>query len=902
MTLRPDLESKKQSEKHLEALSSSPSFLSGLLGISLSDPDASVRQVSAVYFRRHLEKSWNSKGFVKQEILECLPQVLLQAPEETEKQLLLVLEYVLHQEETSMWGPVLAAYVAYIHDKSERTILTGLKIANRISVVFVDGYKTEEVLKKFLDETGQKIVSIAARGIEEKKYEISSLALKILAHTATGYIIPQVFHDPGFLETVAAAAEAGMRPESGHPSLIKWSFSLLNRLLKKTRKKTEIFRTLQQREILATFYARSANMLRICQVEQGLDKIQLECFEMLRNIVRVPQGFAGLKADVQPIVVQFILPAVSFNEEISELWNDSQISFLRNIESGYYYTSSSAASNLFIELLKGCSNDPEIILRVSNALLSAAAEYQTSPTEEKASLRYGVLVLVQKGMRHLYKQPGFCELVLTDLRASSPFLQYIAFSTFQTMCYYRNIPEGAVESFLAAVQSPHIAVVTSAVLCLSSFLEDPTVKRRLAGNVTDFLRLILDLSNKVQIDPLSTALEDVILLCKQESLSVAPGIAQALSNSVLQLLQEEEAEEEEAENEDRFSVIDGYIRTVVTLIDSLEMSPETILSVMGLIKPMIFAAIEKHTDLMPDIFPILISASYALKSVNGMMDILAAILRVDPEELSVYTIELSGVLDNYITYGKEQILEYLGPILDMLAQLAERTELGYDHPYVCRVLESIILNLTNLLGESLPLVLQRIFEAALGRKEAFDSPTVCVAAVEVALGALVLARDPALQLLRERKEVEYVLETVTKNQKHFARVHDLKLLLLFSGFQLMSEPEKLPLEFRPDFLLDIFYSSLKRLPDALEHRASLLATDGAYTENDQDNDDDSYYDRDYLEEDPSFETPLDTIEPFQFAASVLANSHGVISGIWPSVPENIKQEIGKILQAGQPAR
>ncbi|OAG29301.1 hypothetical protein NEDG_01374 [Nematocida displodere] len=885
MTLQPDIEMKKKGEKHLETLSSAPGYLFALLQLSGSDEDPSVRMVTAVYFRRYLEKSWSTEDFPKDYLIEHFPSFLLAATKESERQLYSALEFILKQEDAEKWAPIIMAFERLIRADEPSSITTGLKIGNKLTVGFIDGYRSEKVFETFLDGSGIVVAEIGAKAIESRNFEVASLALKILSHASESYIVPNVFKQPVFIQNVVTLAALGSDPASGHTSLIKWSLVVVNNLMKKTRKKKEAphFDCLTREPMLSAMYSRAIALLRICRERDDpqTTKIEKEALTYLKCLTYKKEGWAVIKRDSPLIISHFIIPALSFNEELESIWEDSQIEFMRHQEARYTHSPDTVASELFFEMCKNSKDEPETLSMFANLILSTTAAYSVAPSEETAKGCYGGLALFKTAAKYLKNVETVLTTVVSYLNAPHAIVKYMAFSTVQHFSYYKKLPEVVLDLFLPALESPDIAVVVEAILCLPQLLEVDAHKKKLKMHIPAFLKMILELSNKVQIEALATALEDVIVLCQEEALGIAPAIAEAISTSVLQLLQEGDGEEQP---EEKYGVIDGYIRTIVTLIESLESSPESILAIVRATKPMVITIASTYTDFIIDVFPIVIATSYALKNVDSMYDILEAILKLSPEDLVVYASEVSGVLDNFITYGKEGILAYLGTILQMVGGMLEGYTSDYDHPYICRVLESIILNTSTMLGDKLPELLRTVISMALKNKDTFEMPSAIVAAIEIVLNAFIVSPATTLVIVREMGEMHYVVKGLSAHYKRFERVHDLKLLLLFSGVVLSQGAASTPEELSPELVVTLFHYALTRFPEALAYRESLKSGDAEY--------DEEYYDREYLDEDPSFETPLDAIDPYEYAQTVCSFQPGtLISSVWGNLSEDMRAQI-----------
>lgn len=893
MTLHPELEKKKEAEKRMEELSKAPGFLQDLLSISTEESDASIKLVCSVYFRRYLERFWDTQGFSKEQMIEIFPSLLLNCSKETEKQMLLAFCFIIKTESVEAWGSLINASERLICSNAEASVRVGLLMMNKIAITFVEGYKCEKVFEHLLDRSGETILHLASQALTFKRYSIASLALKVLMHSSEGYIIPLVFMDPGFVRNCIAAAGigAGKIREINTPgvnreecmTLCKWALALLNNMLRKATKKKafESFSLFEDSSLLQGIYQETKNILAWAATQEDAQKLERNALMILKQIIQKDSGWAQIDSECEMLVSSFLLPAVIFSDELADLWEDGQIEFLRQQETQYIHCAATIVGDIFFEMCKKKKDRPESLMQLMSAVVREINSYSSNPTEETARMRYGGLYLIRTAAKYISSNDAVYGIVLNDLRAPHSIVRYMAFSTLQNFGHYREAPVSVLEPFMAGVDASDVAIVVESVMCLPQLLEVPALKKALTPNIPLFIQLILNLSNTVQIEALSSTLESLIMICPDETVQIAPGIASAVSQSVVQLLKEDIGDE--TQMDERYEVLDGYVRTIVNLIESLERTPEVALSVLHSVKPMLIEVAQKYQEFFFDTLAIIVSITYTLKNVDEMYDLLEEMLKLPHDDLLMYAREVSNVFDNYITYGKQGILKYLEQIVHILKCMVEGYTSEYDFPYVCRVLESIVLNLHSLLGSGMPAVMRTVITVALSNKEALKIESGVVAAAEVIMCAAVMEPGVGVSLIVEMGIAGFLVKVLSKTYKNFGRVHDLKLLLLFSGTLLSLPQGSLPEEVPSAFLITLMHYALVSLPDAELHRETLKKGEDYHEE---------YSEEEYMDEDPTFESPLDSVDPYAYASAVLSSQKGrVISHIWEQTPETMRVEI-----------
>ncbi|KAI5166146.1 hypothetical protein NEIG_01319 [Nematocida sp. ERTm5] len=897
MTTEPNINAQKKAEKTIEELSRTEGFLTGLLHLSSKDEDPSVRLLSALYFRRYLEKFWKLDGFDKATIIKEFPFILLSASKEGEKQLIVTLHFILKEEEVEQWGPIIKKVEEFIKSNDQAVIMVGLKMLNKIIISFIEEYKTEKHFETILDNLGGDIMNIIVAAIKEGNHVMAAFGMKILGHSCESYLLPNVFKDPMFVQTLLSVIEMNINTLYEHPSAIKWSFMVLTGLLKKIKKKKEApaFELFARKDVLVLLYKKAINILSLYTRTGASPKIEALSFELIKNIINKDVGWQAVKKDTPMITTQFILPAVSFTKDLEESWESSQIDFMRENEARYIKNASSMASELFLEIVKKTSQSPDEMRYIIGAIINEISSYTLSPTSENIRLRYGGLTLFKIAGKYIHANNDMFNIVLNDIKAPQSIIQYIAFSTLQYLSYYRTVPVSVLEPFLAAVRSKDIGVVVESVLCLPQLLTIPEIHTHLKGTIPGFIKLLLDLSNKIQIEALSTALEDVIMQCTEEALEIAPAISEAICNSIIQLLKQGAEEEEDDAPEERYEVIDGYVRTLITLIESLDKSPDSIRAMMVSIKTMIIVIGTNYQEFFPDIFSLLVVSSYALKCVDGMYEILELILKMPIDDLAIYLNELSSVLDNFITYGKEHMIKYIEPIFRILNEMMQDVITEYDFPYLCRIIESILLNMSQAMGDKLGGFIKAAISLVLSDKEMLTSNGSLISAVEIVLCSVILMPGGTLGLLQETNELAFIMSSLEATYKKFERVHDLKLLLLFTGILFSQAEGSLPPQISVPTIMKIFIYVIEVFPKALSRREALKNQE---EEEDYNIDTDSEYgEGQYFDEDPSFETPLDAINPFEYARNICSLGQGtVIAAAWRNLSESDRQTIISLIQ------
>lgn len=873
-TLRPNLEEKREGEKVLDQMSVEAGFLETLLQMALAEADPPLRTVASIYFRRYLEKFWKKSSFNKEAYMYHLPQYIATAPEDSQRQLLSTLKYILDTESTETWTHVTRASSDFIRSEDPKKVEAGLKIINLTLKVLCAGFKSDEVIEGFFDHTGLVLLDLLKRSLIGGKTDLGAYILKIFAKSIENYVIPNAFKDFTMFREVLGISISALSISGSNWSLIKWSLFYCITALKKASKKKyfddqQIALFVQRTEVYLPIYQRLIELLtyHVKNPYEVPDKVVRHAYLLMCTVTESKVGWEVFKNDISIFTSTFILPMAVFTELEEELWNDNPINFIKEKNNNYLDDTFSSAANLFYEITRKRKECPEIIKEAYNVLILSMIDFINDPSEEKAKVKYGALGLIGATCKHMDAAPSFLDVyVIPDLNSPYPFLRYRAFTTLQSFGDREELREDLLNPVLLGIQSPSVPIKVEALLTLPYLLTIPSVRQTVTPSLPEIINILLTLTNRIQIEMLSNTLEDIIRICDKETVEMAPSIANAMASSVLQILTEISKEDEDNYDEDRIDVVSGYIRTIGSLVEALGDNREMVRVILQYSRPMILTILKSYSDVIFEVLELLVSSIYMIKDVSGFMDIFESLLRLSEDDVIAYSREYSNVLDNFISYGGPLIIPYTDDIFRMLGYISPEDQFSdIDHISTCRILESLVLNIGRGVREKDQRFYSKVIDMALRSREEIQEVSPVVFSLEVLMNAFVQCPEDVVAIMNYMNLNSYVIDQCIDKYKRFERVHDKKILLLFSTVIMSFPLQSVPKEFTPEKIAKLFHYALTTLPDAIAYRNKLRST----VEEEEEYYDD-YYDENELKEDPSFETPLDSFEPFDYAKRVLS--------------------------------
>ncbi|CAG8809027.1 25766_t:CDS:2, partial [Gigaspora rosea] len=156
------------------------------------------------------------------------------------------------------------------------------------------------------------------------------------------------------------------------------------------------------------------------------------------------------------------------------------------------------------------------------------------------------------------------------------------------------------------------------------------------------------------------------------------------------------------DNCDKTMAAAGVLKTITTLILSLENTPEILAQLENVLLPIITYTLENTiTDLYDDIFDIIDSCTYSTKQISptmwGIFDLIYKTFKGDDKLSGIdYIEEMLPSLDNYISYGTGvfvQNTDLQARIYDVIETVMNSDRINESERVCgCKLIESVLLN------------------------------------------------------------------------------------------------------------------------------------------------------------------------------------------------------------------
>lgn len=774
------------------------------------------------------------------------------------------------------------------------------------------------------------------------------LALKIY-HTGIQTELPKCLQDPSslvpwgtlFLQLIekkipnqALPADADERERYPWWKTKKWAYHCLNRLFSKYGNPATMPRSSPEYNSFAkNFSANFApNILQayLNQIECWIKKeiwIPSKCLALtscfFADCVKNKTTWQLLKPHVDTLVAHFIFPQLCFSDEDQELWDEDPVEFVHKkvdpLED--FHSPQTNAMNFLIDLARDRKKHTFMgILNFVNGVLNRyleAPEDQKNPREKDGALcMIGGLsyqVLQKNSPVANMMEPFFVTHVFPEFKSKYPFLRARACDLtrhFSDLDFANEQNLAALYQYVTdCIRDSELAVRVQACLALQPMIRHESVRNAMAPSLPFIMQELLNLTNEIDIDTLANVMEEFVEVFAEQLTPFAVQLCTQLRDTFLRIMEDlnqnnalNSADDDEFDGDidelsDKTMAAMGVLKTIGTLILSLESTPEILQQLENALLPVITYTLEKKIlDLYDEIFEIIDSCTFSSKRVTPTMwGIFELIYRAFKEDGGIDYMEVMlPPLDNYISYGQDvfvqngQVQHMMFDIIDTVMK-SDRTG-EQDRICACKLMESVLLNCRGhvdmSIGHFLNLAFQYIFTGSMKTTE------FKVHCIEVVINCLYYNPVITLNLLEENNWTQGFFTLWFNTLSKFSRVHDKKLVIVTISTLLELPMDMIPNSLRMGWsqLLTCIINVFQTLPKAMENRENMEKLYGNF--------DDDFGAEDYLsgneeEEllDEDDDVPDEDNEYLEYLASQAQNSHNDFEDFGGEEEDELEEEI-----------
>ncbi|KIJ55033.1 hypothetical protein M422DRAFT_201012 [Sphaerobolus stellatus SS14] len=665
----------------------------------------------------------------------------------------------------------------------------------------------------------------------------------------------------------------------------KWAYGILARLFHKFGSPSQLPSVMQEYMPFAEHFVSAFAPEIIKTYLQQIDlytsgqvwlskKCQYLIFQFLTECVKPKSTWTLLKDHFERLVSTCIFPMTCFNKEKAELWETEPVDFVRESTEEFedYSSPISSASSFVMMLARNRTKTTFLpILNFINSVLERNAP---------AHQRYGALSMVSLLSSCMAKHPtvnpvleGFLTThVLREFDAPEKYMNYIACQAVGAIGKYtfpwsENSLSQHFNGLIKCLDSTELPVRVASVEALTILISrHESVKAASRPLVGKIVQDVLKLSDETDLDLLNHVMESMVKHYTNELLPVAAELTTRLCQLYQRLVQESVANQTEEDEDIAVEKIDdlaedkvysamGMAKTILTIIQAMESSPDILGQLQEIIAPVVIYTLENIVlDLLSSAYDIIDTLTFNLRRISPSMwpayEITYKIFKADAVD---FLEEMLPSLDNYITFGKDvfaQRPDYRAMAVDIYTTAMTSEHLGdNDRVNGSKVAESLLLNLPGHLDDALPTFISTALKylSSSGKRRYFH-----INNLNVLINCMYYNPALTLQILESQGATRQFFEEwfkVINSAEGMPRVHCKKLTTVALCRLLETDPAAIPASLQEAWgtIMAGLLRNLRDLPHALEQRK---ADFDKHAEDDDDDLDDYSIDELNLEGDP----------------------------------------------------
>ncbi|KAK7203628.1 putative nonsense-mediated mRNA decay protein [Myxozyma melibiosi] len=891
-TLDADINIRRHAELQLGEASAAPGFIGACLDIVQSQPFGTVQISAAVYLKNKVIKNWEFKELKTSAIAEDekpgfrerLIPAIISAPPQTQQHLIQILNRVITYDYPAKWPTFLDHMMQLLHSQDVKHIHTGLICLSEVSNAFRwRNHEARLQLDPVLEGAFPRAVEIGRSILEENSViagDMMRLIMKSYRSAIYLELSPRLQDQNSllqwgnlFLQVVGKELPAEAVPEDEDDreqnqwwKAKKWAHRDLNLLFSKYGDPNLLTDSMAEyKEFAKTFAANFApEILKayLLQIEKWAGKtlwlskpVINSVVEYFDQCIRTKSTWDILKPHVDSLVAHVIFPLLCLSTEDMELFEDDPVEYIHKRLDIFDEnpTPDVTATNFLITLAerRRKSTFNNILSFINGVVVAQEANVndETLARQKEGALRMmgslSHIILGKKSPVAGMMESFFVAHIFHDFQSPFGFLRVRAcelLNRFSDAEFKDPNNISIIYSNIAAcLNDKHLPVQIEAALALQPLARHESIRNALSQNIKAVMAKLMELTKKIDMDPLIGVMEDFVDMFSEQLAPFAVELAEQLRDQFLRILSEiiekqnvDPDQYEEADLSDfdeKIMAALGIINTLGTLLLSLDNSPELVIQIEHAITPVVSAVLEsKEMDMYGEIFELIDSSSYCLKRITPNLWGLFGLIHSSFKDSVDYFDELLPALENYVTYGAEEMKtnpNYVAAMVDIVNTVfLSDDRLGVnDRTDACRLIQTLLLHIKEGMNSYLPFFIGLAMDR-LGRianDSDLKNKTYFVSLLEVVINCIYCNPVLTFSYLEESGQTANFFNLWFSNIASLSRVHDKRLSAMAILSILVLPEASVPESIRPGLpqLLHGLLQILQSLPAALEKREKL---------------------------------------------------------------------------------
>ncbi|KAF9202029.1 hypothetical protein BGZ49_007782 [Haplosporangium sp. Z 27] len=855
-TFQPDPNVRIQAELKLKQLEGTQGILlHSMQIIGSEESEVHVRQAASIYFKNAVRRYWfEAEGTAahlkipesdKETIKSNILQLLASSPVVVRTQLITVLGTILSNDFPEKYPGYLSTVQTLLQSQDPKIVYVGLIALKEVLRVYkfkVEGREpVDEIIATFfpaIQQIGAGLIS--ANNVEAA--EMLKIVFKCYHYTIQldlserlrdnaslipwGTLFLQMIEKPVPTEGLPTEPEELEK----HPwwKAKRWAYQCLNRLYTRYGNPAELVSDSKFMPFAKAFVTNFApNILNayLKQVELWVSKQawlspRVLCLigNFFEECVKDKQIWALMKPHSETLITHFVFPQLCFTEADETLWVDDAVEYVHaKVDKLEDFTSpSTAAINFMTVMARYRKNAFMQILALANAVLqkySEAPAEAKNPREKDGALvvigNLAPLILRKKSLASMM-EPVFVNHVFPEFKSQYPFLRARAcdmINQFSDLDF--KDPNNIAIAFTGLMESlrdSELPVKVTAALALRPMIRHESIYEAMKPHLQFIMHELLAMTNQIDVDTLADVMDEFVEVFAQDLAPFAVQLCEQLRDTFLRICEDMAKGSDGVDDltdvaideaSDKTMAAMGVLKTMGTLIISLESTPEVLNQLEIALLPVIqFTLQNAIIDLFDGVFEIIDSCTFSGKAISAnMWGVFELIYKTFKESALDFIEEMLPSLENYVMYGKDVVStnENVGhSIYDIIETVMKSDRLGEnDRVSACKLAECLLLNCRGHVDKYVAPILTLVFEY-LVPTDRIQTVEFRVQAIEVVMNALYYNPSVTLRFLEENGWTQLFLTVWFNNLEKLSRVHDKKLSIVALCSILSVPVEQLP--------------------------------------------------------------------------------------------------------------
>lgn len=877
-TMHADVTIRQQAEAQLNQLDNQPKMLELVLHlVSFNETQPDVKIAAALYFKNKVRKAWDpylenevvpisqeDRIFIRSRILE----VMSESTEVIRLALTTAINSILLKDYPYEWVEFLPNVSLMLQSDKLNLAYSGLLALHELfRVIQWKSFKKETHLLTLIDTVFPQLNSLAVGLVSQDSPEAALMLCLCLKIYRKGIrtSLPKSQQAPAtliawgnlFIQVIEKGIPTENLPEevSDREALPwvkarKWGYHCINTLFERYGNPSSLAKTSKYYKFALKFvkhFGPNIFQAYLHQVElhiSGTVWLSRKCTFLssvfFGECISHKQMWQLFEPHVEKIITQFIFPQLCYTSEDEEQLEDNPSEFLNRRLNNTLDSiiDTEAANELLVKLID--VRGIKIFDGLMAFALSVLQRHAGTSTPQTDREKDGALAMVEciaspvlDSDQEVHNKMAFFfnQFVFAELTNPNPLLSFRACSlvrVYADLAFDAESIDRAFHGVLALLNCKHLAIQAGAALALEGLVPYETIIPTVLPLLPQLIEKLLLLTNQMDLENLAKVLEKFVETFPAELAPYSLQLCESLVSTFYRLTEEitrapEEGNEDQYdENSEKIFTAIGVLKTLGTLVITLEDKPEIVLQLETRVLPAVRYIFEKDIDdLYDDVFELIDCCLYSLKAVTpamwGIIEMVFA-KAIHPERL--YFSEYCTTLDNVAEFGIELIakdasIQQKFYEIFHSVMVANDSEL-MDQVRACKLITNLLIHLKNTPSPLIAPTLGLIMPSIVANTE-YKSQSLYTQVLKLVIACIFCDQGSALMALEQNSWTSSFLKFWFKHIDLLNNIQEIKLGIIvlcdLLGLPTDSLPNSIIQHFR-EFLVALIFL-FQKYPDAL---------------------------------------------------------------------------------------